>query len=107
MLAGDLYLPEGYGEKKNPAVIVSGPFGAVKEQASGLYAQELAVSLFSMFQSPLSIYIFYQIKQTVRTVDLLLTFMNHPFWPLWRSERTGFRTLRPGAGGPWFCQYGF
>ena len=42
MLAGDLYLPEGYTEKKNPVVIVSGPFGAVKEQASGLYAQELA-----------------------------------------------------------------
>lgn len=46
MLAGDLYLPEGYGEKKNPAVIVSGPFGAVKEQASGLYAQELAARGF-------------------------------------------------------------
>jgi len=41
-LAGDLYLPEGYEEKKNPAVIISGPFGAVKEQASGLHAQEMA-----------------------------------------------------------------
>lgn len=46
VLAGDLYLPEGYAEKKNPAVIVSGPFGAVKEQASGFYAQELAVRGF-------------------------------------------------------------
>ncbi len=46
VLAGDLYLPEGYAEKKNPAVIVSGPFGAVKEQASGLYAQELAARGF-------------------------------------------------------------
>lgn len=36
-LAGDLYLPENYEAKKNPAVIVAGPFGAVKEQASGLY----------------------------------------------------------------------
>lgn len=42
MLAGDLYLPEGFEAKKNPAIIVSGPFGAVKEQASGLYAQEMA-----------------------------------------------------------------
>ena len=46
MLAGDLYLPEGYEGKKNPVVIVSGPFGAVKEQASGLYAQELAARGF-------------------------------------------------------------
>lgn len=41
-LAGDLYLPEGYEGRKNPAIIVSGPFGAVKEQASGLYAQQMA-----------------------------------------------------------------
>lgn len=33
-LAGDLYLPENYEAKKNPAVIVAGPFGAVKEQAT-------------------------------------------------------------------------
>lgn len=42
MLAGDLYLPVGYESKESPAIIVSGPFGAVKEQASGLYAQEMA-----------------------------------------------------------------
>lgn len=29
-------------DKKNPAVVVAGSFVAVKEQASGLYAQELA-----------------------------------------------------------------
>ena len=40
-LAADLYKPVG-AEGKLPAVAVSGPFGAVKEQASGLYAQELA-----------------------------------------------------------------
>ena len=45
-LAGDLYLPDNYEDKKNPAVIVAGPFGAVKEQASGLYAQELAARGF-------------------------------------------------------------
>lgn len=45
-LAGDLYLPENYEDKKNPAVIVAGPFGAVKEQTSGLYAQELAARGF-------------------------------------------------------------
>lgn len=40
-LAGDLYLPKE-AEGKLAAVAVSGPFGAVKEQCSGLYAEELA-----------------------------------------------------------------
>lgn len=40
-LAADLYIPENSGEKM-AAIAVSGPFGAVKEQVSGLYAQELA-----------------------------------------------------------------
>ncbi len=40
-LAADLYIPKN--EKgKLPAIAVSGPFGAVKEQCSGLYAQTLA-----------------------------------------------------------------
>ncbi|MDE6223902.1 MAG: alpha/beta hydrolase [Alphaproteobacteria bacterium] len=41
-LAGDLYMPKNINGKKLSAVAVSGPFGAVKEQSSGLYAQELA-----------------------------------------------------------------
>lgn len=40
-LAADLYEPKNV-EGKLPAIAVSGPFGAVKEQASGLYAQEMA-----------------------------------------------------------------
>ena len=40
-LAGDLYLPKE-AEGKLAAVAVSGPFGAVKEQCYGLYAEELA-----------------------------------------------------------------
>ena len=40
-LAGDLYLPKDH-QGKLPAIAVSGPFGAVKEQSSGLYAQTLA-----------------------------------------------------------------
>lgn len=40
-LAGDLYIPESGGEKP-AAIAVCGPFGAVKEQASGLYAQTMA-----------------------------------------------------------------
>ena len=40
-LAGDLYLPKNI-EGKLPAIAVSGPFGAVKEQSSGLYAQTMA-----------------------------------------------------------------
>lgn len=40
-LAADLYKPKG-AEGPFAAIAVSGPFGAVKEQASGLYAQTLA-----------------------------------------------------------------
>ena len=40
-LAADLYTPKG-AEIKLPAIAVSGPFGAVKEQSSGLYAQKMA-----------------------------------------------------------------
>ncbi len=44
-LAADLYKPKNAGGKL-PAIAVSGPFGAVKEQVSGLYAQELAENGF-------------------------------------------------------------
>ena len=40
-LAADMYTPKTY-EGKLAAIAISGPFGAVKEQASGLYAQTLA-----------------------------------------------------------------
>ena len=40
-LAADMYIPKG-AEGMLPAIAVSGPFGAVKEQCSGLYAQTLA-----------------------------------------------------------------
>ena len=40
-LAADLYTPKG-AQGKLPAIAVSGPFGAVKEQCSGLYAQTMA-----------------------------------------------------------------
>lgn len=40
-LVADLYQPKEIQEKI-PAIIISGPFGAVKEQSSGLYAQTLA-----------------------------------------------------------------
>ena len=42
-LTGDLYTPKGMAkDAKLPAIAVSGPFGAVKEQSSGLYAQTMA-----------------------------------------------------------------
>lgn len=41
-LAGDLYQPKNRGNGRLPALVLSGPFGAVKEQSSGLYAQQLA-----------------------------------------------------------------
>ena len=40
-LAADLYTPKGAAGKL-PALAVCGPFGAVKEQAAGLYAQAMA-----------------------------------------------------------------
>ena len=40
-LAADMYTPKNVVDKL-PAIAVSGPFGAVKEQSSGLYAQKMA-----------------------------------------------------------------
>lgn len=41
-LAADLYIPKAAAAEPLPALAVSGPYGAVKEQASGLYAQTMA-----------------------------------------------------------------
>ena len=40
-LVGDLYVPKN-AKGKLPAIAVTGPFGAVKEQTAGIYAQTLA-----------------------------------------------------------------
>lgn len=40
-LAADMYVPKNI-QGKLPAIAISGPYGAVKEQSSGLYAQEMA-----------------------------------------------------------------
>lgn len=45
-LAGDLYVPKG-AKDRLAAIAVCGPFGAVKEQASGLYADEMAFRGFA------------------------------------------------------------
>jgi len=41
-LVADLYLPRNRGDRPLPAIAIGGPFGAVKEQSSGLYAQTMA-----------------------------------------------------------------
>ncbi len=41
-LTGDLYLPKNRDNEPLAALVISGPFGAVKEQSSGLYAQTMA-----------------------------------------------------------------
>jgi uncharacterized protein len=41
-LTGDLYIPADRGEAALPALAIAGPFGAVKEQSAGLYAQTMA-----------------------------------------------------------------
>jgi fermentation-respiration switch protein FrsA (DUF1100 family) len=45
-VSGDLYTPKSIGNQKLAAIVLSGPFGAVKEQSSGLYANELAARGF-------------------------------------------------------------
>ncbi|MCR5045252.1 MAG: alpha/beta hydrolase [Treponema sp.] len=51
-LAGDLYTPkapnqvQGDVKKTNPALAICGPFGAVKEQSSGFYANQMAARGF-------------------------------------------------------------
>ena len=42
MLSGDLYAPKNIENAKLSAIAISGPFGAVKEQSSGLYANQMA-----------------------------------------------------------------
>lgn len=42
ILSGDLYLPKNPQAKLVSAIAISGPFGAVKEQSSGLYANQMA-----------------------------------------------------------------
>lgn len=42
-IVGDLYLPENFdGARKYPAIVSSHPYGGVKEQSGGLYAQTMA-----------------------------------------------------------------
>ncbi|TCK80653.1 alpha/beta hydrolase [Albibacterium bauzanense] len=47
-LIGDLYLPKNTENQKLPALAISGPFGAVKEQSSGLYANQMAERGFAV-----------------------------------------------------------
>ncbi len=47
-LSGDLYLPKNTENKKLSAIAISGPFGAVKEQSSGLYANQMAERGFAV-----------------------------------------------------------
>ncbi|SHK83671.1 alpha/beta hydrolase [Chryseobacterium polytrichastri] len=47
-LSGDLYLPKNITPEKLSALAISGPFGAVKEQSSGLYANQMAERGFAV-----------------------------------------------------------
>lgn len=47
-LSGDLYLPKNVGNEKLSALAISGPFGAVKQQSSGLYANIMAERGFAV-----------------------------------------------------------
>ena len=41
-ISADLYVPKNVGKETLSALAISGPFGAVKEQSSGLYANQMA-----------------------------------------------------------------
>lgn len=47
-LSGDLYLPKDRSTEPLPALAISGPYGAVKEQSSGLYANQFAQRGFAV-----------------------------------------------------------
>lgn len=47
-ISGDLYLPKNAETEKLSALAISGPFGAVKEQSSGLYANQMAERGFAV-----------------------------------------------------------
>ena len=47
-LSGDFYFPKNSDATKLPALAISGPFGAVKEQSSGLYASTMAEKGFAV-----------------------------------------------------------
>ena len=48
LLTGDLYLPKNHTNEPLAALAISGPFGAVKEQSSGLYANQMAERGFAV-----------------------------------------------------------
>lgn len=48
ILSADLYLPKNVGNTKLAALAISGPFGAVKQQSSGLYANIMAERGFAV-----------------------------------------------------------
>ncbi|MBL7878807.1 MAG: alpha/beta hydrolase, partial [Chryseobacterium gambrini] len=47
-LSGDYYFPKNKENEKLPALAISGPFGGVKEQSSGLYANQMAEKGFAV-----------------------------------------------------------
>ena len=47
-LSGDLYLPKNSENTKPSGIAISGPFGAVKEQSSGLYANQMSERGFAV-----------------------------------------------------------
>lgn len=77
-IAADLYIPKN-AEGKLPAIAVSGPFGAAKEQCSGLYAQTMAERDSSPSLSTLRIQANLLANLAVR---LLPTSIRKTFWQL-------------------------
>jgi fermentation-respiration switch protein FrsA (DUF1100 family) len=49
MLAGHLYVPDTYDGSRLPGIVVSHPWGGVKEQTAGLYAERLSRQGFAAF----------------------------------------------------------
>ena len=86
-LAADLYVPENDRRGKLPAIAVSGPFGAVKEQSSGLYAQTLAERGFLTiaFDPRLQVRVADNLAVWLRRTSIPKTFRQR--WITWRRVR--------------------
>ncbi len=105
-LVGDLYLPKDRGERKLAAIAVSGPFGAVKEQSSGLYAQTLAEQGLSPWRLTHRIRAKAVATHATWPHRISIPRILVPWWTFWACKRGGSqpyrfaRHLRLGRYGP-------
>lgn len=104
-LVGDLYLPKDRGERKLAAIAVSGPFGAVKEQSSGLYAQTLAEQGLSPWRLTHRIRAKAVATHATWPHRISIPRILVPRWTFWACKRGGSQPYR-FARHLWLGRYG-